>query len=351
MIKHLNMIGSISETGYGIATTSILAELVRQGVKVTLEPKGESIAAKKGVIAECIENMKSFRYNAPSLLVWHQFDLKHFIGTGKHTAFPFFELDTFDKNEIHNIKYPDQLFVSSEWAKEVVSQYRQNDVQVIPLGIDPSIFQPAPYKGNGSSYIFLNIGKWEIRKGHDVIPELFNTAFTPEDNVEMWMIPASKYFTEKENTFWTNKYMQTKMGQAGKIKIWPWQTQDNLVRMMNYADCGLFPARAEGWNLELLEMICLGKPVITTDYSAHTEFCNSENALLVPKRKMEKAYDNKWFFGQGNWISIKNKEIDLFVDYMRKCYKENIHTNPYGLETTRTKFTWENTTKKILELL
>ena len=47
------------------------------------------------------------------------------------------------------------------------------------------------------------------------------------------------------------------------------------------ADCGLFPARAEGWNLELLEMMACGKQVIATNYSAHTEFCTKENSILI----------------------------------------------------------------------
>ena len=51
---------------------------------------------------------------------------------------------------------------------------------------------------------------------------------------------------------------------------------------MSQVDCGVFPSRAEGRNLELLEMMSAGKHVITTDYSAHTEFCTKDNAGLVP---------------------------------------------------------------------
>ena len=57
------------------------------------------------------------------------------------------------------------------------------------------------------------------------------------------------------------------------------------------ADCGVFLSRAEGWNLGLLEMMAMGKPVITTNYSGHTEFATPANALLVEVPEVEPAKD------------------------------------------------------------
>ena len=341
----------MSDTGYGIAAYNIYKELIKQGVRVALQPKGNYAAEKKTIIQEGIDNLKSFNFKAPCLQIWHQYSLETSIGRGKYSGFPFFELDRLEKHEAHNIRYPDQLFVASEWAKTIAEQYRPQDVFVVPLGIDPSIFLPAkPVEKR--NYVFLNVGKWEIRKGHDVLVDIFNKAFSPSDNVELWMLPANVYFTEHEHGRWSNKYLQSPMGAAGKIKIWPWQkTTKNVVDLINHADCGIFPARAEGWNLELLEMICLGKPVITTNYSAHTQFCNDKNAFLVPYRKSEKAYDGKWFYGQGSWMYISKTEIEMFVEYMRKCYQEKILINQEGLDVTRQQYTWENTTKRLLELL
>ena len=73
---------------------------------------------------------------------------------------------------------------------------------------------------------------------------------------------------------------------------------------MSQADCGVFPAKAEGWNLDLLEMMSCGKSTIATNYSGHTEFCNKENCYLVDLPEMETAEDGKWFRGQGEWGKI-----------------------------------------------
>ena len=116
---------------------------------------------------------------------------------------------------------------------------------------------------------------------------------------------------------------------------------------MAHADCGIFPSRAEGWNLELLEMLACGKQVITTNYSAHTAFCNQDNALLVDINEKEVSFDGKWFNGKyGSWAKIGGKEKEQFVDHLKHVHNNKKH-NRKGVETAE-KFNWSNTAKCII---
>ena len=124
---------------------------------------------------------------------------------------------------------------------------------------------------------------------------------------------------------------------------------------MSGVDCGVFPARAEGWNLELLEMLSCGKKVITTNYSAHSEFCSDANSFLVDIENTELAYDGKWFHGKcGSWAKISNTEIDLFVDYMKNVHRlkqdNELTTNQEGVITAKS-FSWESSSSDIKEIL
>ena len=120
---------------------------------------------------------------------------------------------------------------------------------------------------------------------------------------------------------------------------------------MSQVDCGVFPSRAEGWNLELLEMMSLGKHVITTDYSAHTEFCTKENSGLVSIKEKEPAFDNKWFFGQGNWAKISSHEKwDLSMKMMRFILDKKGTINQAGIDTAK-RFSWSNTANIITDIL
>jgi hypothetical protein len=43
------------------------------------------------------------------------------------------------------------------------------------------------------------MGKWEVRKGHDILVELFNDAFMSTDDVELWMCNHNPFYTKEEN--------------------------------------------------------------------------------------------------------------------------------------------------------
>ena len=122
---------------------------------------------------------------------------------------------------------------------------------------------------------------------------------------------------------------------------------------MSRVDCGLFPSRAEGWNLEALELLACGKHLIITDYAGHTEFCTKENSRLVTIREKEMAYDGKWFDGKtGKWAKVGNPEVDQAAEHMREVHKlkskGSLGLNEEGVKTAR-RFSWKNTAKKIIE--
>jgi glycosyltransferase involved in cell wall biosynthesis len=124
---------------------------------------------------------------------------------------------------------------------------------------------------------------------------------------------------------------------------------------MRSVSCGLFPSRAEGWNLELLEMMSCGKPVITTDYSAHTEFCTEENSHKIKPKGTEKAFDGMYFKEDdlGSWASLKGTEKE-FIDVLRSVYeqwkKDGDVVNKEGIETAK-RMGWDSTANKVKEAI
>jgi glycosyltransferase involved in cell wall biosynthesis len=98
-----------------------------------------------------------------------------------------------------------------------------------------------------------------------------------------------------------------------------------------------------------------GLPVITTDYSAHTEYATNDNAMLVKVNQLEPAFDNKWFFNQGEWAKLDKDVIEQIVQYMRTVHKikqENgsIPLNAAGIQTAH-KFSWDVTANGIVREL
>ena len=365
MPSSINVMAPINPLGYGVVGLNITKELSKIA-EVSLFPIGSTEVTSQidaDAMKACIQNQESFDAKSPCLRIWHQFSMAEQIGNGLRSGFPIFELDKFNKKELHHLNSLDKIFVCSEWAKEVViselyNTYKRldlsNNVHVVPLGVDRNIFYykeahariPTDAKRtfDWDETRFVNIGKWEYRKGHDILAEAFNKAFEPSDNVRLYMMNHNPFLNKEQEREWVDLYKKSKLGD--KIEIVPRvETHHQVAEVMQQMDCGGFPSRAEGWNLEAIEMMSCGKQVIITNYSAHTEFCTQENSLLVEIESKEDAYDGMWFHGQGRWAEISEAQVEQIAEHMRAVHKQKQENgkiyNSHGIETAD-KFSWVN---------
>jgi len=351
-LNHIKLIAPINNLGYGVAGYNLFKELFNIYPSTALYPISNPEFVDDYIIAG-LNNRKisALHKQATCVKIWHQNDIHSFVGQGQHIGFPIFELTEFSEEEKISMAHCDKLFVCSEWAKNVL--YNQKgwscpSVHVVPLGVDTDVFKP--FSSTRQSTIFFNCGKWEKRKGHDVLLECFNFAFEADDNVELWMM-CDNPFIGQNNEKWMNLYKNSPMGH--KIRFIPRQkTHKDVYNIMKQTDCGVFPARAEGWNLELLEMMSCGKFVISTNYSAHTEFCNTDNCFLVNPDGLEPAFDGVFFSGSyGEWASIQKPAKDQIINHMKNVHKMKQNgqqmVNIEGIKTAQ-KFSWRNSAQELI---
>lgn len=343
----LNLICPINQSGYGRASYEICKALIRANINVSLFPIGGRI--EDGLICPEIQtalsNAETYDKNANCVRLFHQFSLAEFVGKGSHIGFPIFELDTFKPIELHHLKSCDSLLVCSEWAKKICrTNGIDTPIEVVNLGVDTHLFCPKPLITGPTR--FLNIGKWEIRKGHDVLIKAFQKAFTSTDNVELIMCCTNWLISQEESKKWEKLYQNPKVRIVSRLP-----NHSDVARLMQMVDCGVFPARAEGWNLEALEVLACGREIIITDYSAHKEFCS--NSRLIPIDRVEPAIDNIWFHGQGNWAHLGDREIDIIAQHMREVHESKqsgkLSVNNRGVEIAKN-LSWDNTARKIINL-
>ncbi len=353
----LNIIAPINQLGYGLTGLNITKELYKHDKKLSLFVLGSPQVTRQEdaqPIQECMKNAMMPNWTNPCLRIWHQNDMSQFVGEGERIGFPIFELEEFDEVERHHLCNLDRIFVCSSWAKSVIHNnidISDSSVAVIPLGVDVDIFKPED-NPNQNKTIFFNCGKWEVRKGHDIIYDLFNKAFTKDDNVELWMMCQNPFMSPKQEKEWRDLYEKSRLGSKIRM-INRVATQDEVYNIMKRVDCGIFPAKAEGWNLEILELMSCGKNVITTNVSGHTEFCNQSNSRLVDLTEQEIAYDGVWFLGnKGHWPKITESNKEEFIQHMRDVHKlktsNQLPLNAHGISTAQ-KFTWSNAAKKVME--
>lgn len=344
---NINLVSPINHLSYGICGFNFLKELSLQN-EVSLFPIGgvQAFPEEIPLIKKAIENSETYDVNAPCIRLWHQFDMTMFVGKNQHIGSTIFELDTFTKKEIHQLNSLDKLIVPTNWAKNVVQNNNiTTPTYVVPLGVNTDIFKPEALPELDKT-VFLVCGKFEVRKFHDRISQVFLDAFRDEDDVLLLVCCDNQFLSTQELAAFTSKFNHNKIRLIPRVS-----TSSDFASLINSVHCVVLPSRAEGWNLPALEALACGKTLITTNYSAHTEFCNSENSLLVDIDSVEPAVDNKWFFGNGNWATIGDKQIKQIKDYLRLVHENRkagrLQLNQSGIETAKT-YTWENATKKLI---
>lgn len=356
-MKKINLNVPINSLGYGVVGYNVWKHL-REISNVTLWaiPDERQIQPPAKVGEDIVEKIRQDiskqdqMHDGTCLKIWHENQLGHRIGGGKFVALPFFEVSKFNERRRSHLQSADEVIVTSEWAKEiVVNQCDKSEVTVIPCGVDREIFNENGAVPLTDKCVFFNCGKWEIRKGHDILHKAFKDAFGPDDNVELWMMTQNPFLSPEETSSWQKLYKHPKIKMIDRV-----QYQHELANIMKQTYCGVFPARAEGWNLEALEMMACGKHVIITNYSAHTQFCNNDNSKLINIAEEEPAYDGKWFVGDnGVWASLEGDAYDELVESLRQVYeqwKTDRKINQAGINTSK-ELTWENCAKQINEVL
>jgi glycosyltransferase involved in cell wall biosynthesis len=355
MSKKYSFMGALQPTGYGIASMSIARALHELGHEVRFFDISQGIgelyyntAAEQNILTKLSKDALFFDHDAPCIRMWHQFGLDKWVGRGKKWGWPIFELDKFNDLEKHHLGFPDELIVCSQWAADVIKAETDRNAHVVPLGVDTTIFHPgSEERDEEQPFVFMNIGKWEVRKGHDILADIYNMAFRPDDNVRLHVL-APLWASASERRDWIEYYKNTDMGSTIQfIDRQPSHLQ--VAEIIRSCDCGVFPARAEGWNMELLEMMSCGRPVIAVNYSGQTEYMSEDNCMLVEPDGLETAADGKWFHGQGSWANIGEAEMQQFADHMRAIY-EDWKFNHAGVATAEA-FSWTNAARKFAEIV
>lgn len=362
----LNLLAPINDTGYGVVGMELLRAAFEEGFVPALFPLPNldcvSFANKSDfdLASEALHNAVEYDSASPSIRVWHQFDLAQHVGSPR-IGYTFWEVDRLKRHELHQIQQLDHIAVPTLWhASVLVNQgVRQEKIRVAKPGVNRQIFKPNyDYFGRDAT-TFLNVGKWELRKGQDVLIEAFRNAFTPKDNVRLILCGINPFNSDAENAAWVRRFKNHELGDKVVVLEGRLPNQEAVAALMNDVDYGVFPARAEGWGLETAEMMAIGKHVIVSDYGGHTGYCTPDNSTLIPVSGTVTANDGKFLKGDdaaydrpAQWANLDDGFVDRLADAMKKAHRRRIDSVVYTMNHAGVHLfemlTWGNTLRSIL---
>lgn len=343
-------------TGYGISSKQLILALDHHRVYVaykyiygrgTVFPVEEPDTSDSFMI-NIIRKRKINRHWIQ--VVYGQGDVfKSNFGSYK-IGFTMLETDKIPNEWVRQANLMDEVWVPSIFNVET---FRKSGVKrpiyVIPLGINPNYFNPRitghPIDG---FFTFLSIFEWGERKAPEILLKAFNDEFRSDKSV----ILICKTFNNDPSV--NVKDQIAKLGlkaSGGKIifslnDIVPTYQLGALYRSANSF---VLSTRGEGWGMPILEAMACGLPVIATDWGAHRDFMNNENAYPVYVEKLVAAQAKCPYYDGFNWAEPSYEHLRML---MRHVYENQDEAKSKGIKAARDaaeKWTWDHSARKILE--
>ena len=260
----------------------------------------------------------------------------HFQGT--NIQWVVFESTLVPPTVMSTMLTADQVWVPSAWGRSVLIENGLDPArcELVPEGVDTDQYHPYAPRVNTPILTYLITGKYELRKSIIETVYAWSQEFGNDPDVEL-VIKTDHFFNREakynELTKWIGE-----LGLTNVRVIWGSVTATDMADLYQQAHVFVLPSKGEGWGLPLIEAAAVGLPIITTWYSAHTEFLQHiQSSVVTVEYDMVPVacQDYQLFYPvpDGNWGSWAQPRVDsikqalkksrLSYDYLQKRAREN----------------------------
>lgn len=249
-------------------------------------------------------------------------------------------------------KYLDGVMVVSNFVKDVFKNSGVNiPIAVVPNGVKNfEIEKVKPFNlDSKKSFRFLHISSGFPRKGIDVLLEAYFREFTDSDDVCLIIKTFPNIHNDIANRIATLKMYHKNHPEI--IHIDEDLPREDVLGLYKISHCLVYPTRGEGFALPIAEAMLAKIPVIVTNYSGHTDFCNEETAFLV-NYKLAPSCSHLALPGS-KWAEPDIKDLKKKMRYVsdnrnseeiKKCIKN-------AFDNISNHYTWHNSAIKCLNFL
>jgi len=250
------------------------------------------------------------------------------------------------------------IWVPSRWAKNVLVEHGIPDdvIDVVPEGVDPNIFHPhlREMMVKDNVFRFYCCGKKEDRKGFPELLEAFHDTFAHDKTVQLVF---------KADNFWSDSVRKTDKSNELRAEIKELDLNNvtiisgekattELAYINSFCDAFVFPSRAEGWGLPLIEAIACGLPVAANFYGGQSEYLESVieyiTCLDFNKKRIDSVeFIDMWGEG-GEWAVATKASISESMLHMKENYELAHARAAVASEVIRERFSWDKAAEKAI---
>ena len=347
----------INALSFGNVSVNILRELFKKNIDLTFFPIGDKaeMDAYDKIDPDFVKYLQSAtndRYSKiskdiPSLKLWHIFGSETRYSKNQ-SLFTFHEVSEVTSIEKNLLKLQDNIFVSSNYTKNIFNLNGLDNVTHVPLGFDND-FQITNKIYLQDKIHFGILGKFENRKNTARIIKSWLKLFGNKPEYQL-SCAITNPFLDKAR--FQNELLKVLEGKNyNNLNFVPYmQTNSEVNDYLNSIDIDLGGlSGAEGWNLPSFNATALGKWSVVINATAHKDWATKDNSILIEPSSLKDCYDDVFFkkgqsFNQGQFFDISDQEMD---DAILKSLSYAKTPNPEGLKLQK-EFTYEKTVETIL---
>ncbi len=185
-----------------------------------------------------------------------------------------------------------RYWAHSSW---IAAQAREAGVEpdrigIVPHGIDPTLFHPDGPRfplPTEKSFRFLFVGGVSLRKGTDILLDAWSEAFSRSDDVCLVLKDHSgDLFYREDHARRRIEDLRSRPDAPEIIHLDEFLPDRDLAALYRACDVAVFPYRAEGFCIPILEAMASGTPAIVPDFGACRDYCDAETSWLTPVRRI-----------------------------------------------------------------
>lgn len=296
-------------------------------------------------VEKMLENARCLSKDDVSIAIGPPEKTAESIGRWK-AAYTVWETTRVPVDKLRCLDNADEIWIPSRWGKKILIEngVGKDRISVVPGGVDPDLFKPSRRpraRATDRPYKFLSVAKWEERKGLGDLVESFCEEFHADENVELVLHCFNPYNPGVDPAVEVKRLSSaTRLVTVIARPLTPLE----ILALFDGSDAFVLPTRGEGWGLAIMEAMACALPVIVTDYSAHRDFVNSDNAFLIRVERMKDVYDPVYFPAIGSYGQWAQPDLDHLKLLMRYVFENPEAASRKGLIARRNVerfWTWE----------
>lgn len=281
------------------------------------------------------------------------------LGSSKHTI-DILRKSRFQKQDQHT-KQPVGI---AEWTK---------DGEVLFEGADITVYKPdnKPCMVNfdvKEDFAFLFVGHWigntpigEDRKNVTLLIKGFYETFKNKSKKPALILKTSQVgssYMDRDRIIKMIKEIKGTVNSTNLPNIYLLHgefTDEEMNSIYNHSKVKAMVSltKGEGFGRPLLEFSLTNKPIISTNWSGHTDYLNPEFTTLLPGSltKIHPSAANNMLLADAEWFSVDSGQVGNSLKDMFENYKKYTDKGKRQGYHSRTNFSFDKMKEKLDELL